>query len=796
MHRDIPHKKNNLAFIMYQRRKQLLATALALPMSAMASPMLEEILVTAQKRDANLQDTAVSVQVMGGEQMKNLNVQGFDDFIQFLPTVSYMGTRPGVAQIYMRGISSGGNGNHSASAPSVGVYLDEQPITTINEILDLHAYDIARVETLAGPQGTLYGSSSQSGALRIITNKPLMGEFEAGYDISANKIEHGDNGYTLEGFANIPLTDNAALRIVGWHDDQGGYIDNVAASITYDGSGITRDNSDVVEKDFNDTETSGFRALLKVDLDEDWTITPGLTYQEMRANGVFDHDPKDNAFGDSNDGQLASQSAGDLKTREFFDTFYDEEWYQASLTIEGKIGDLDFVYAGAYLDRDRTSQYDYTGYSEYLESGGSGCLYYTEYVNYDTCADPSQYVDGDENFNRSSHEFRIQSSAEERLSFIAGVFWQEQEHDFDLQWTVPEQATAASVIPGGHVTWQTKQVRNDQDQAIFGEVSFDISDQFSVLYGRRHYEYDNVLYGFNGWLGNCTGDYVDGKFVPGVGANVPQFPCFDTNVLDGKNSNRDKIQKLNFTYVINDDLMIYMGYSEGYRAGGVNRARIEGIPGYDEDFAENYEFGWKTSWLDNRLRFNGALYHVDWKDFQFDILDFDISNLTIIRNAGQGVVDGIEFDLDFAATEGLMLSLAASFNDAELDEDIITDGAVLAAKGTSLPVVPHRQMTSIARYETEIGEYGVFVQGAYSYTGASWSEMDVSVRNRQSSYELVDLSAGLSMNNMSFSIYLDNAFDERAEISNRYAGYDSSIDNGVISVNRPRTIGISFGQRF
>ena len=177
MQSDIPHQRTSLALMMYQRRKQLLATALALPMSAMASPMLEEILVTAQKRDANLQDTAVSVQVMGGKQMKNLNIQGFDDYIQFLPTVSYAGTRPGVAQIYMRGISSGGNGNHSASAPSVGVYLDEQPITTINEILDLHASDIARVENLAGPQGTLYGSSSQSGALRIVTNKPLMGEF-------------------------------------------------------------------------------------------------------------------------------------------------------------------------------------------------------------------------------------------------------------------------------------------------------------------------------------------------------------------------------------------------------------------------------------------------------------------------------------------------------------------------------------------------------------------------------------------------------------------------------------------
>jgi len=138
--------------------------------------MLEEIIVTAQKRTQNLQDVALSVQVLGNEQLENLHVRAFEDFIDFLPTVSWTkGSQQGFGQIYMRGIASGGDGNHSASMPSVGYYLDEQPVTTINQVLDIHLYDIARVETLAGPQGTFYGQGSQAGTIRIITNKPVIG---------------------------------------------------------------------------------------------------------------------------------------------------------------------------------------------------------------------------------------------------------------------------------------------------------------------------------------------------------------------------------------------------------------------------------------------------------------------------------------------------------------------------------------------------------------------------------------------------------------------------------------------
>ena len=139
----------------------------------------------------------------------------------------------------MRGVASGETANHSGPSPSVGTYLDEQPITMISGALDIHIYDIARVEALAGPQGTLYGASSQAGTLRIITNKPDPSEFKAGYDLQFHTLQHGEEGYVGEGFVNLPISSNSAIRLVGWYEKEAGYIDNVPGTVTYPSSGRT-----------------------------------------------------------------------------------------------------------------------------------------------------------------------------------------------------------------------------------------------------------------------------------------------------------------------------------------------------------------------------------------------------------------------------------------------------------------------------------------------------------------------------------------------------------------------------
>ncbi len=743
---------------------------------------LEEIIVTAQKRSENLQDVPISVQVLGNEQLTNLNLSNFADYIEFLPTVSYVSQRPGVSQVYMRGISSGGDGVHSGSMPSVGVYLDEQPVTTINRVLDVHVYDIERIETLAGPQGTYFGASSQAGTMRIITNKPLIGEFEAGFDVGAETVSEGSEGYTGEGFVNIPLTDNSALRLVGWYVDSPGYIDNVLTSVTLEGVGVTKDNASLVEEDYNTSTSAGMRAALKIDLNDNWTLTPGLMMQSQDTDGVYDHDPED---------------IGDLETGRFFPEFYDYDWYQASLTLEGQIGDLDLVYAGAYFDMDQESVDDYTHYAQYLDNYygyTGGCYHYDSAGN---CTDPSQYIHSDEAFEKYSHELRLQSAADNRFRWMVGGFIQRQEHDFDLRWEVPDFDTINSVIEGEQVAWQTKQIRVDRDEALFGELSFDVNDFLTLIGGVRFYEFENSLYGFNGGLSRC----LDGN-------GDPQFPCFDHPNIDDVSEGDGNTIKLSANFNIGEDKLVYVTYSEGFRAGGVNRADEAGVPKYEPDYVDNYELGWKSMWFDGRLRFNGAIYHLDWNNFQFSFLDFDISPLTIIQNIGEADTDGAEFDLVFAATDALTLSLSASYNKAELQvpyfrnaDEAASGDPPRAPKGTEMPFVPELQYTAIGRYEFDLGRWPLYAQAAIAYTGDSWSNLEVALREEQAAYTIVNLATGIQGEQWSLDLFVDNLTDERAEIVRYSANYDfdpfdAIIQDTSISVNRPLTYGLRYSRRF
>ncbi len=770
--------------------------------------LLEEVIVTATKREQSLQDVAVSIQVLGNEQLENLNVRSFEDFVNFLPTVSYTAQGgpggPGFGQIYMRGIASGGDGNHSTSMPSVGYYLDEQPVTTINQVLDIHMYDIARVETLAGPQGTLYGQGSQSGTIRIITNKPVMGESLGGYDVEVNATKSGDPGYNLNGFWNFALGDRAAIRLVAWHKEIGGFIDEVPTSITIPGRQThTLDNSAQVGKNTNEVTTTGLRALLKIDLNDNWSITPGIMTQKSDHEGYFEHNP---------------ELFGDLETGRFWPATGNDDWYQASLTLEGSIGDIDVVYAGAYLDREQNYEYDYSSYTEYLAYhyysiyGTDFCEYYNDAGD---CSTGRQYVDAQNDFTRQSHELRFQSSGDQRLRWIGGLFYQKQKHDFDLQYTVPDSAVATSVVEGGRVVWQTKQVREDEDKAIFGELTFDFTEKFSGTFGARYFEFDNSLYGFNGFLRHCTGQYIGGDFVeiPAEDGGEIQYPCFDTRILDDVAEGDDWAFKGNLEYRIDDDKMIYVTVSEGFRAGGVNRARVEGIPKYDPDFVTNYEFGWKMTLADGAVRFNGAVYVIDWDNFQFGFLDFTVSNLTIVQNVGNSQTKGVEWDLTWGVNENNTLTFAGAYNNAELKTSFWLDQEnedaglpANAPKGTPMPYVPKWQLTGIWRSNFELGSMPSFFQAAASYTGKRWNDLDtqnVPARQQMGAYTLVNLSAGMSKNSWTLSLFINNLFDERAEIDIEDPGY-GGLDNlqrppghaWITIPNRPRSFGIRFGQRF
>ena len=776
------------------------------------SPAIEEIVVTAQKREESLQDVALSIQVLDNQQLENLNIRGFEDFIDFLPTVSYDSAGPGYAKIYMRGIASGGDGNHSASMPSVGYYLDEQPVTTINQILDIHMYDIARVETLSGPQGTLYGQGSQSGTIRIITNKPVMNQFGGGYDVEVNSIDGGDEGYNLNGFVNFPLSDRAAVRLVGWTKESAGYIDLARTTMTFPGPQTnTIDNFSFARADYNKAKTSGLRALLKVDLNDNWSVTPGIMYQDSSVKGEWSHNP---------------EFFGDLQTGKLWDSKADDEWYQASVTLDGTIGDINVVYAGAYLDRENVSEYDYSDYTEYWAyyltdpanyAPPGYCVYYNAAGD---CAVGTQYVGGFEKYLRNSHELRFQSTGDNQLRWVAGAFYQSQEHNFDLQWIVPDLDPARTVVLpptgdrkfGGTTVWQTYQVREDQDTAFFGELTYDFTDQLTGTIGARYFEYENSLYGFNGFARHCTGSYINGVFVQDNNGTI-QYPCFNTRILDDVAKGDDWAFKVNMEYNLDDDKMVYFTWSEGFRAGGVNRARVPGIPKYNPDFVTNYEIGWKTVLLDGRVRFNGAAYVIDWDNFQFGFLDFTVSNLTIVQNVGNSQTKGLEWDLTFAPDDNNTLTFAGSYNDAELqtdfwrtDDDRINGLPANAPAGTPMPYVPKLQLTGIWRSNFEVSALPAFFQAAVAYTGDRWNDLDtlnVPARQKMDAYSLVHLSAGIDADSWTLGLFISNAFDERAVIDINDPGYGGLANlqrppghAWTTMTNRPRSYGIRFSQRF
>jgi outer membrane receptor protein involved in Fe transport len=756
---------------------------------------LEEVVVSAQKRTENLQDVPLSVQALGTARIEELHLQNFADYASFLPTLSYQnggqGGGPGFQRAFMRGIASGAVPNHSGSAPSVGTYLDEQPVTTIAGALDIHLYDIARVEALAGPQGTLYGASSQSGTIRIITNKPDPSGFEARYDLEANSLAHGGQGYTGEGFVNIPLSDKAALRVVGWYEKDPGFIDNVAGSRFYPSSGVTRTNTGLTEKNYNDGKTYGGRAALRFDINDNWTVTPSVIAQKSNSNG---------SYGYSTDTPF--------KLQRFNPETIHDKWWQAAATIEGKIGNFDVTYAGGYVKRDDTVLSDYIDYSYYYDTAYSPPV--GLYVSDDsgTLIDPTQHITGIDGYRMQSHELRVQTPVDLPVHAVVGLYYGRNQHNISQNYLIDGLATELEVTGKPDSWWLTQQVRVDIDKAVFGEVTYDINEKLSVMGGVRFFKAQENLDGFYGFgLLNPWGS--TGEKNPLCAANPEDFhgaPCkiLDKTVKDSGNS-----PKLNVTYHITDDVMTYATYSKGFRPGGVNRVGI--LPPYKPDYLKNYEIGWKSTFGGRRFRFNGAIFQEDWNDFQFSFLG--PNSVTQIANAGKSRIRGIETDLTLAASENLTVSAGAAFLDSKLTQPYcgILDAdehdanpcprTPLAPDNRSLPISPKFKGNLIARYTFNMAGWETHLQGAVAYVGSRWPELRTTQRDilgKIPSYTLTNFSFGGEKGPYSLELFINNAFDEKGQ-ADRWAQCDATVCgvNGTyISPIQPRNIGIKFGQKF
>ena len=544
----------------------LTATAVSTP----ASAQIEEIIVTATKRAESTQDIPVSVSALQGEDLQELRISTFDDYVRYLPNVVTMGTGPGQSELYIRGAATEQSkitiSAIQGSAPAVALYVDEMPVAFGGRNLDVYATDLNRIEVLPGPQGTLFGASSQSGTVRLITNKPVQGEFQAGASADVSTTEGGDVSNSQEAYLNVALRDDLAVRIAAYHDDQAGWIDNISnldssgnvipgGFETDDGGLVTvlnrntanvsagfihpdspieaADNSSLVENDFNDAEYIGGRVSLAYEPTDNFGLLVQHTQQSLDTDGVFAYDPN-----------LDDKSSTTRFTR---DTSEDD-FGLTTLTVNGRIGMLDMIYTVGYLDREMESYIDYTDYTAgggyqvyYLcapvrDWGGNGFVGHGGTVGVSECHDPeAQYIDNNDS-KRVTQEFRVSMPDDYRMRVTAGAFFDEQttngtasfedaatQDDGDGHWLplamIGDQVPGTNADPNvpfnPRVSFVNDYTRKTEQMALFGQLDFDLTPAVTASFGARWYDIDFDFKGnssfsfgckdFDGIVGNEAG---------------------------------------------------------------------------------------------------------------------------------------------------------------------------------------------------------------------------------------------------------------------------------------------------
>jgi outer membrane receptor protein involved in Fe transport len=512
---------------------------------------IEEVVVTATKRAASTQDIPVAVSAVTEAKLEQMGITNFEDYLLQLPGVTAGGSGPGQNTIYIRGVASTTPNLTTAGvaglAPNVALYLDEQPLAQPGRNLDVYAADLNRVEVLSGPQGTLFGASSQAGTVRLITNKPdhtgQYGKVKFGVATTAS----GDPSNNVELMYNLPVSESVALRAVAYRDHKGGYIDNVhgtrdasesarfraagtvrangvAVSSTREGfqagadlsrvNFLSADNADLVEDNFNDSTYVGARLGLSIDLNPQWNLLLTGATQSVDADGVFFADP----------------NLDDLQTQQYSDNVIEDNYDNLSWTLKGMLNDLEVVYTGAYTDRETTQRVDY---SDYLFVGQYLPYYICDYfVTYPggapdglpvgTCQAPNLWVDSATKTKVQTHELRVSGDINEGLNFTAGAFYSDLElaerNDFvypgsvnvrtwntefyDEAWRgfAPNYPypTGYNSDPGpfpAGVIFRNDVLRTDNQYGVFGEVTADLNDQWALTLGARYY---NIEVDFEG----------------------------------------------------------------------------------------------------------------------------------------------------------------------------------------------------------------------------------------------------------------------------------------------------------
>ncbi len=685
---------------------------------------VEEVVVTADRRNETVKNVPATIQAFTGDTLTDLNITTIDDILKYTPNVTYGNNGPGQGEIIMRGLSNGFRGSQSSATignfPNVAIYLDDQSMQFPARNIDIYMVDMDRVEVLEGPQGTLFGGGAEAGAIRYITNKPQLdatsGNVQASYGLTSDGAPNTSANATL----NVPIIpDKFAVRVVIYDDRQGGYIDNVPSTFTrsnldlgnyYFGiapvgglcpngkppgsvgctvpGGLQYNNFNIAQKDFNPVTHTGARLSALYQFNNDWNVLVTQSFQNMEADGLSVEYPTGSDF----------QPLKPLQVTSFNPSYDKDKFENTAWTVNGKVWDLNVVYTGGYTVRNISQQMDYTNYSRtgggmYYQCVG-GSTGWGPAGSTPSCYSPLGYWQDTVKNTHQSHELRFSSPDDWRFRFIAGAYYEDFQIDdvmnFDYK-TIPSCTpdNLADALGGGPVcvanvrpfpgsTTNDPNVRGDttafgedtqrgyKQTAAFASVDYDIIPQtLTVTAGTRWYQYKEFEVGSQyGTNTSCL--------------NVPNGDCSSGMVnINAAHDNATYTgfkSRANVTWHVTPDTMLYYTWSQGFRPGAFNRSVSDVAPGpggdqfqkpngYALDSLVNNEAGVKTTLFDNRLQLNLSAYYMRWNDVQFLFFNpTELGNTTFGVNGPNYHVKGVEAQFDALVADGLTVQGSGSYN--------------------------------------------------------------------------------------------------------------------------------------
>ena len=726
---------------------------------------LEQIVVTAQKRAQTLVEIPQSVTVLGGDLLDRQQANNFKEYLSLIPGLSLEGNTPGVSRITLRGINTGG------VASTVGVYVDEVPFGSSSGLAngailsgDFDTFDVARLEVLRGPQGTLYGASSLGGVLRFVTNAPSTEGFEMRGEAGVEDVDGGDLGWSAKGLVNVPLSDSLALRASGFYRYDGGFIDSIGNNpipSLLDPSVNVVEGTRVAEN-INDLDTYGGRVSGLYDAGGNVSVQLTAMFQNLEsgASHFYEGDP-----------ETYDPLYGGLVQSQYHEEFDDITYRILSATVDWETGLGDFLSSTSY----GTFEQDFV-FSQALALAPAITFLFGDPVDRPLSVIAVQTTATD----KFTQEFRLTSSENETFEWLAGLYYTREDSKIDPQDFFATEAGTDTVAEGVPQLVNIFLHSDYEEYAAFANATWSLTDRFDLTLGGRASRNEQ----------GAT-QVLD---APVLGIPLTEF--------EDANSSEDV-----FTWSIaprfefGDDSAVYARIATGYRPGGPNvlpPGTPPGTPGsYESDTLTNYEVGVKGGWLDGTLSLEAAAFWLDWEDIQLFAV---VNDIGINANGGTAVSKGFEFAATFLPVDNLTLSLNGAWTDAYLEED--THPVVGGLDGDPLPWVPEWTTTMAADYEWPVaGDIMAWVGGDVSYTGertAGFGQRDATGAIRDvPSYTTVDLRAGFDTGRWSVEAYAQNLTDERGITS--LGGYDPTVaPNGAATVGfiRPRTIGFTVGVEF